>query len=469
MSDIPQIENIVLKALLSNPEYAREVSPFLVTDYFETMISQSIFNDYNNYMVEYNDIPSRDYMLLRAEKNELFSEDQFLMAKELISEVYDTNVSKYDNRWLLEESEKWAQERSLYNAIVESIGILDGSDKKKRKYGSINEIVSNALSTSFNVSIGHDYMEESDRRYDMYHTDEKKIPMHLKYFNEIWGGGLARKTVTCIGAGTNAGKSAMMCDWAANHVSAGYDVLYITMEMSEAKIAKRIDANILDIPMKQIDRLDKEQYLRKISHMKDNVHGQMVIKEYPTGIPSVQHFRSLLQDLKMKKKFIPDLIYIDYMNICSSASIPSSMGSYFVVKSIAEEFRGLAVESNTAMVTATQFNRSGIGSSDVGMDSTSESMGGPMTFDSYIALIRTEELDSLNQVLLKQLKNRDNDVNHYRKFVVGVDLSKMKYYDVEQTAQVGFDDSGQEETENSFGSGFGRESIPKKSKFDDLD
>ena len=342
-----------------------------------------------------------------------------------------------DKEWLIEKAEKFCQEKAIYNAIMESISIIDGKDKEDK--GSIPELLSDALSVSFDPSIGHDFIDDSDSRWDFYHRVEERIPFDLEYLNKITKGGVPKKSLNIILAGTGVGKSLAMCHMASANLLNGNNVLYITMEMAEEKIAERIDANLLNVSLEDLANLPKQMYDRKLERVKGKTSGKLIVKEYPTASAHVGHFRHLLNELRLKRQFIPDIIYIDYLNICMSHRIKtgSNVNSYTLVKSIAEELRGLAVEKNVPVVSATQTTRSGFTNSDLGLEDTSESFGLPATADFMFALIATEELDDLNQVMIKQLKNRYNDPTLYKRFVVGVDRAKMRLYDVEQSAQDG--------------------------------
>jgi len=351
--------------------------------------------------------------------------------------------SKAEIQWLVDKTEKWCQEKAIYNAVLGSISILDGKDKTKDK-GSIPKILSDALAISFDTTVGHDYLEDSDERYDFYHRREERIPFDLDCFNKITKGGLPAKTLNIALAGTGVGKSLFMCHVAAGAMSQGRNVLYITMEMAEEKIAERIDANLLNVTLDDLTSLPKEMYDKKVEKLKAKTTGKLIIKEYPTASASATHFRSLLNELNLKKSFCPDIIFIDYLNICCSARIKpgASINSYTYVKAIAEELRGLAVETNVPIVSATQTTRSGYTSSDPGLEDTSESFGLPATADLMFALISSEELDELGQIMVKQLKNRYADPTHYKRFTVGIDRAKMKLYDIEQSAQQGIADAG---------------------------
>jgi len=392
------------------------------------------------------------------------TEDEVEKCETYLKEIEDTKTEQSQIQWLVDKTEKFCQEKAIYNAVLGSISILDGKDKTNDK-GQIPKILSDALAISFDTSVGHDYLADSDERYEFYHRKEERIPFDLEYFNKITKGGLPRKTLNIALAGTGVGKSLFMCHVAAGAMSQGYNVLYITMEMAEEKIAERIDANLLNVTIDDLMTLPKESYDKKVARVKSKTTGKLIIKEYPTASASVTHFRTLLNELNLKKSFIPDLIFVDYLNICCSARIKagSNINSYTYVKSIAEELRGLAVEFNVPIMSATQTTRSGFTSSDPGLDDTSESFGLPATADMMFALITSEELEELGQMMVKQLKNRYADPTYYKRFTIGVDRSKMKLYDVEQSGQDGLADAGQDKPLNTFGD---RDGKPKKKSFE---
>jgi archaellum biogenesis ATPase FlaH len=365
-------------------------------------------------------------------------EEDFKEASKLLDEI-NKDLTESDNQWLVEITEKWCQEKALHGAIMESITILDDREGKKqlKSKGSIPKILSDALGISFDPNVGHDYIEDAEERFDFYHRSEKKIPFDLDYFNRITKGGWSPKTLNIILAGTNVGKSLMMCHFAASALVQNYNVLYITMEMAEEKIGSRVDANLLDVTLEELNTMPRENYERKMKRLKEKVKGKLIVKEYPTAGAGSVHFRNLLNELSLKKHFKPDLIFIDYLNICCSSRIKmgNSVNSYTYIKSIAEELRGLAVEFNVPIVSATQTTRTGYGSSDVGLEDTSESFGLPATADLMFAAINTEELEKLGQLLIKQLKNRDNDVTKHKRFIIGIDRSKMRLFDVDESQQ----------------------------------
>ena len=427
-----QIQTHILNHLINNEDYCRRVIPFLKKDYFEGT-HKVVFDLIVDFVVTHNKIPSGKVLEMELSKVNA-PEDVLTQSNNLIQEV--KQKSDIDTDYLINESEKWCKERAVYNAIMESIQIIDGKDKE-RSDGAIPDILSNALGVSFDPNIGHDYIDNSDKRFDFYNTEESRLPFDLDYFNKITKGGLPNKTLNIAMAGTGVGKSLFMCHCAASNLSLGNNVLYITMEMAEERIAERIDANLMDLPIQQLETLPKNVFDSKIQNIAQGSIGKLIVKEYPTGAAHTGHFRALLNELKLKKNFKPDIIYIDYLNICGSLRIRPGAGanSYTLVKSIAEEMRGLAVEYDVPIVSATQTTRSGFGSTDIGLEDTSESFGLPATADFMFALITSEELEELDQMVVKQLKNRYNDPTVFKRFVVGVDRSRMKFYDCEQEAQ----------------------------------
>ena len=427
------IEKVILANLALNEEFARKVVPFLKPEYFHDSVDRAVFDVIDSYSKKYNKFPSKEALGIELSRRDNLSEDAFKACTEFVEgmELDDTDFD-----WLVDQSEKFCQDKAIYNAIMKSIQVIDDKTGKLSK-GSIPALLSDALSVSFDTHIGHDFIGDASARYDFYHTKEVKIPFDLDLFNRITKGGLSRKTLNVILAGTGVGKSLCMCHMAANNLTDGKNVLYITLEMAEERIAERIDANLLDTPLDELELLPKESYEAKMERLRTKCKGRLIIKEYPTSQASSSNFRHLIQELKIKKNFVPDIIYIDYLNICASARIKhgANVNSYTYIKAIAEELRGLAVENDVPIVSATQTTRSGYTSSDVGLEDTSESFGLPATADFMFAVIRTEELDELNQVLVKQLKNRYSDVGTNRRFVIGIDRSKMRLYDCEQSAQ----------------------------------
>lgn len=428
-----QLPTHVLNHLLNNEDFCRRVIPYLEKTYFEGE-HKVVFDLIVQFVAKNNKLPTPK--VLELELSKISAPDNVLTnASTLIREI--SKRSDIDTDYLIKESEKWCRERAVYNAIMDSIQIIDGKDKE-RSEGSIPDILSKALGVSFDQAIGHDYIDNSTDRFDFYNTEEQRIPFDLDYFNKITKGGLPNKTLNIALAGTGVGKSLFMCHCAANALEQGKNVLYITMEMAEERIAERIDANLMDLPIQQLETLPKNVFNDKIAKIAKGAIGKLIIKEYPTGAAHTGHFRALLNELKLKKNFSPDIIYVDYLNICASSrmrGLGGSINSYSYVKAIAEELRGLAVEFNVPVVSATQTTRSGFSNTDVGLEDTSESFGLPATADLMFALISTEELEDLGQMLVKQLKNRYNDPTKYKRFVIGVDRSRMKLYDVEESAQ----------------------------------
>ena len=428
-----QLPTHILNHLLNNEEYCRRVVPYLKKEYFEGT-HKTVFDLIVQFVSKHNKLPTSKVLELELRKINA-PEDVLNNASRLISEI--SSKSDVDTDYLIQESEKWCREKAIYNAIMDSITIIDGKDKE-RSEGAIPEILSDALGVSFDQAIGHDYIDNSDERFDFYNKKEDRIPFDLDYFNKITKGGLPNKTLNIALAGTGVGKSLFMCHCAASVLEQGKNVLYITMEMAEERIAERIDANLMNLPIEQLSSLPKNVFSDKIGKIARGAIGKLIIKEYPTGAAHTGHFRALLNELKLKKNFRPDMIYIDYLNICASSrmrGLGGSINTYSYVKAIAEELRGLAVEFNVPIVSATQTTRSGYSNTDLGLEDTSESFGLPATADLMFALISTEELEELGQLMVKQLKNRYNDPTKFRRFVIGVDRSRMKLYDVEESAQ----------------------------------
>jgi replicative DNA helicase len=436
-----RLTQTILKHLFIDEDYARKVLPFIKEEYFADAMEKVVYSQIFDYVDRFNTLPTKEAVIIQLGEKKL-NESEYDSATKVISEALEEEDRKENLQWLLEKTEDWCQERAVYNAIMNSIQIMDGNDKNNDK-GAIPKILSDALGVSFDSHIGHDFIEQSDDRFDFYHRKEERIPFDLELLNTITKGGLTNKTLNVALAGTGVGKSLFMCHCGAGHLAQGKNVLYITMEMSEEKIAERIDANLLDVTIDDLKSLSKDMYDRKIDRLAKKTQGKLVIKEFPTASAHVGHFRHLLNELNLKKNFRPDIIYIDYLNICASARVKNTQAnSYTIIKSIAEEIRGLAVEFNVPVVTATQTTRSGYSNSDVGLEDTSESFGLPATADLMLALISTEELEELGQIMIKQLKNRNGDPNIHKRFVVGVDRSKMRLYDCEQEAQDGLTDAG---------------------------
>ena len=428
-----QLPTHILNHLLNNEDYCRRVVPYLKNEYFEGT-HKTVFDLIVNFVSKHNKLPTSKILELELKKINA-PEDVLNNASRLVNEIAEK--SDIDTEYLLDESEKWCKERAVYNAIMDSIQIIDGKDKE-RSEGAIPEILSEALGVSFDEAIGHDYIDNSDERFDFYNRKEDRIPFDLDYFNKITKGGLPNKTLNIALAGTGVGKSLFMCHCAASVLNQGKNVLYITMEMAEERIAERIDANLMNLPIESLGSLSKHVFDDKIGKIAKASVGKLIVKEYPTGSAHTGHFRALLNELRLKKNFSPDMVYIDYLNICASSrmrGMGGSINSYTYIKAIAEELRGLAVEFNVPIVSATQTTRSGFSNTDVGLEDTSESFGLPATADLMFALISTEELEELGQLMVKQLKNRYNDPTKYKRFVVGVDRSRMKLYDVEESAQ----------------------------------
>ena len=438
-----RLEHTIIKNLVYNEEYVRKVLPFIRADYFSDNAEKIVFKEIFEFINQYKNPPTHEALVINFTEKKNLSETQVQEAIELLNKVHLDRDEPTETQWLIEQTEKFCQDKAIYNAIMESVSILDSKSEKRTK-GEIPQLLSDALGVSFDNNIGHDYTQDFDSRYDSYHRVESRIRFDLDLFNKITKGGLPIKTLNIALAGTGVGKSLFMCHVAAGNLSQGQNVLYITLEMAEEKIAERIDANLLNIDLDELRTISKEDYTRKFSALKDKTQGKLIIKEYPTAGASVLHFRALLNDLALKKNFRPDIIFIDYLNICCSARIKpgANVNSYSYIKAIAEELRGLAVEFSLPVVSATQTTRSGFSNSDPGLEDTSESFGLPATADFMFALVSNEELEALNQILVKQLKNRYGDPNLYKRFVLGIDRAKMRLYDVEDSAQQDIADAG---------------------------
>ena len=438
-----KVETTILRNLLFNNEYCRKVLPFIKTEYFENIHEKVVFEEICKFIVAYDDLATKEVLLIETEKRTDITEDTYRTICEYISTLDDSSA---DKQWLIDTTEKWCRDRAIYLALMESIKIADGQDEKKSR-DSIPSILQDALAVGFDNNIGHDYLKDYEERYESYHRKENKIPFDLDYFNKITKGGLPTKTLNIALAGTGVGKSLFMCHVASSVLLQGRNVLYITLEMAEERIAERIDANLLNVNIKDIQDLPKQMFESKVNTLSKKTQGTLIIKEYPTASAHSGHFKALLNELSLKKSFRPDIIFIDYLNICGSSRYKSnfSVNSYSYVKAIAEELRGLAVECNVPIVSATQTTRSGYGNSDVDLTDTSESFGLPATADLMFALISTEDLEQMGQIMVKQLKNRYNDPTMNKRFVVGIDRAKMRLFDVEQSAQQDILDSGQEE------------------------
>ncbi len=423
----------ILKNLIHNETYTRQVIPFIEPDYFEERTDRIVFEEVAKFLNEYDKTPTKEVLHIEVEKRVDVTEEEYKNIEQLISAL-DTEVS--ESKWLLDTTEDWCKQRAIYLALIKSIQIADGQDEHK-KPEAIPAILSDALAVGFDQHVGHDYIDDSEDRYAYYHRVENKIPFDLEYFNKITSGGISDKTLNIALAGTGVGKSLFMCHVASSCLVQGKNVLYITLEMAEEKIAERIDANLLDTNIKDIAELPEKIFNKKITSLSKKTEGKLIVKEYPTASAHCGHFKSLLQELKLKKSFSPDIIFVDYLNICASSRYRTAVNvnSYSYVKAIAEELRGLAVEFSLPIVSATQTTRSGFASSDPNLTDTSESFGLPATADLMFALISTEELEGLNQIMVKQLKNRYNDPTINKRFVVGIDRAKMRLYDVEQGAQ----------------------------------
>ena len=437
-----RIEKVILRNLVYNEEYLRKVIPFVEPDYFNDRSERIVFEHITKYVAEYNSLITKEILKIEIEDRRDITQDEVKNIYGTINELEDIEC---DFEWLSDTTEKWCRDRAIYLALMESIKIADGQDDKKNR-DAIPTILSDALSVSFNRNVGHDYLEDYEERYELYNKKESRIQFDLEYFNKITKGGLPNKTLNIALAGTGVGKSLFMCHHASAVLLEGKNVLYITLEMAEEKIAERIDANLLNVNIQEIVDLPKPIFEGKVTNLAKKTQGSLIIKEYPTASAHSGHFKALLNELALKKSFKPDIIFIDYLNICASSRYRagSNVNSYSYIKAIAEELRGLAVEANVPIVSATQTTRSGFASSDVDLTDTSESFGLPATADLMFALISTEELEGLGQIMVKQLKNRYNDPTYNRRFVIGVDRTKMRLYDCEQQAQDDLLDSGQE-------------------------
>jgi replicative DNA helicase len=438
-----KVETTILRNLLFNNDYCRKVLPFIKNEYFENLHEKVVFEEICKFIVAYEKLATKEVVLIETEKRTDITEDTYKTICEYVSKLDNNDV---DYKWLVDTTEKWCRDRAIYLALMESIKIADGQDEKKNR-DAIPSILSDALAVSFDNNIGHDYFKDSEKRYEFYHQREDKIPFDLEFFNKVTKGGLPNKTLNIALAGTGVGKSLFMCHVAASVLLQGKNVLYITLEMAEERIAERIDSNLLNVNIQDIQSLPKVMFESKVNNVSKKSQGTLIIKEYPTASAHAGHFRALLNELSLKKSFKPDIIFVDYLNICASSrhKANSSINSYTYIKAIAEELRGLAVETNVPIVSATQTTRSGYGNSDVELTDTSESFGLPATADLMFALISTEELEQLGQIMVKQLKNRYNDPTMNKRFVVGIDRAKMRLYDVEQSAQKDILDSGQDE------------------------
>jgi len=434
------LEQTILRNLLTDEKYMRKVLPFIKPDYFQG-VYRILFREAGKYVAKYNKLPNAETFKIELDQSDKLSDEQYNMASDIVPQLFAGE--KVDDKWLLDTTEKWCQDRAIYLAIMESISIIDGKHEQLTK-GALPDLLTKALGVGFDLKVGHDYVENAEDRYEFYHTEEDRLPFDLEYFNTITKGGVPRKTLNIALAGTGVGKSLFMCHVASAALVQGFNVLYITMEMAEERIAERIDANLLDVPIDQLDKISKDRFTLMVNNIAKKTTGKLIIKEYPTGSAHAGHFRALLNELKLKRQFEPDLIFIDYLNICASSRMKGMGGainSYSYIKAIAEELRGLAVEFDIPIFSATQTTRSGYSNSDVGLEDTSESFGLPATADLMFALISTEELEQQGQFMVKQLKNRYNDPTIHKRFVIGVDRSKMRLFDVEETEQTLTDDT----------------------------
>ena len=428
------LEQTILSGLLHNEDYMRRVVPFLSDDYFDDFSEKSVYKSIIGYISDYNGVPTKEALRISIEEKSNISDDQYQSISGIITALeYD---EKTDIEWLVDKTEKFCQDKAIYNAVRESILVLDGQHKDLDK-GSIPELLSNALGVSFDQAIGHDFLEQPEERFEFYHTKEDKIAFDLDLFNKITKGGLSRKSLSIALAGTGVGKTLFMTHCASANLMAGKNVLYITMEMAEEKISERIDANLMNTTMDSLQDMPKDVFMKRVKKVKDKTTGKLIVKEFPTASAGSAHFRHLLNELKLKKNFTPDMVYIDYLNICTSSRMKAgaNVNSYTMIKAIAEELRGLAVEFNVPILSATQTTRTGYSSSDLNLEDTSESFGLPATADFMFGLISTEELEGLGQLMVKQLKNRWGDTNYLKRFIIGLDRSKMKLFDAEDSAQ----------------------------------
>lgn len=439
------IEQLVISNLVKNEKYARKVLPFLQDEYFQDFSERILFSFAKDYIQKYNNLPTIEALRIEIDTNADVNEQQNKNILALLDKVYEkTEVPDFD--WLMSQTEKFCQDKALYNAIFKCIQITDDKTSKLSK-NAIPEILKEALGVTFETNVGHDFIEDAEKRWDYYHRVENKIPFDLEYLNKITNGGMTPKTLTVIVAPTGGGKSIFLCHHAAACLRQNKNVLYITCEMSEESVSERIDANMLNVTMEELRALPKQIYDNKFKKSTAGITGKVIVKEYPTSTASVVNFDHLLSELKVKKNFIPDVVFIDYLNICASARYKSNDNSYMFVKAIAEEIRGFAVRHNVPVFTASQVNRGGFNNSDVDLTNTSESMGVPHTADLMLAIISNDGLDALNQVIFKQLKNRRNDASTHKRFVVGIDRSKMKFFDLDESAQNGLVDTGDEDEE----------------------
>ena len=463
---IQTIERTTLTHLIYNEDYTRKVLPFIKPEYFANRNERVVFEEIEKFLDKYNTLPTKETLTIGVDNRKDINDEEYKKVVDIISSLVKTDV---DLQWLHDETEKFCKDKAIYNAVLDGIKIIDGKDKN-RTPEAIPTILSEALNVAFDLSVGHDYVEDGINRYEFYHKKEEKIPFDLDYFNKITKGGLPQKTLNIALAGTGVGKSLFMCHMAASTLMQGKNVLYITLEMAEERIAERIDANLMNITIDDLHTLPKKMFEGYLNKIQKKTNGKLIVKEYPTASAHVGNFRSLIKELALKRSFKPDIIFIDYLNICASARFKgnANVGSYFYIKAIAEELRGLAVETNVPIMSATQTTRGGFVSSDIGLEDTSESFGLPATADLMFALISTEELEDLNQICVKQLKNRYNDPTVNKRFILGIDRAKMKLYDVEQQAQDDLVDSGQKNEEPVFDNTPFAEKTNKYEKFSDI-
>jgi len=466
---IQTIERTTLSNLIFKESYARKVLPFIKPEYFSNRHERVVFEEINKFMEKYGNQPTKEALSIELDNRKDLNEEEFKSVLNIVETLSDAEV---DMQWLVDTTEKFCKDKAVYNAILSGIQIIEGKDKQQTAE-AIPSILSEALAVAFDQNVGHDYVEDGEDRFEFYHKREEKIEFDLDYFNKITKGGLPQKTLNIALAGTGVGKSLFMCHMAASTLMQGKNVLYITLEMAEERIAERIDANLMNITMDDLHELPKKMFTDRLSKIQTKTNGKLIIKEYPTASAHTGHFRSLIKELALKKSFRPDIIFIDYLNICASSRFKgnANVGSYFYIKAIAEELRGLAVENNVPIMSATQTTRGGYSNSDIGLEDTSESFGLPATADLMFALISTEDLESLNQIMVKQLKNRYNDPGMNKRFVVGIDRARMKLYDCEQEAQDDIIDSGQEDDtpafdKTTFGVGLGKSKTYEK--FEDI-
>ena len=458
------IERTTLSNLVYNEPYARKVLPFIKPEYFANRHERVVFEEINKFVEKYGNQPTKEALSIELDNRKDLNEDEFKSVLDIVQTLSNAEV---DMQWLVDTTEKFCKDKAVYNAILSGIQIIEGKDKEHTAE-AIPNILSDALAVAFDQNVGHDYVENGEERYEFYHKKEEKLEFDLDYFNKITKGGLPQKTLNIAIAGTGVGKSLFMCHMAASTLMQGKNVLYITLEMAEERIAERIDANLMNITMDDLHELPKKMFTDRLSKIQTKTNGKLIIKEYPTASAHSGHFRSLMKELALKKSFKPDIIFIDYLNICASSRFKgnANVGSYFYIKAIAEELRGLAVEHNVPIMSATQTTRGGYANSDIGLEDTSESFGLPATADLMFALISTEDLESLNQIMVKQLKNRYNDPGLNKRFVIGIDRARMKLYDCEQEAQDDIIDSGQDEgatfDKTTFGVGLGKDKTYEK-------